>query len=77
MVGTADHLWAPVDRPEQLTIASWNTPIQSVPDPIVPPESESMPTSVSLFYPFSVDLVSELDDDYFGWLDLWVEGLSP
>lgn len=76
---THEHkmLWLEVSRSEELTVTSWNTPIQSIPDPIIPPEAESVPTSVSLSYPDRSDPIVELADDYFGWLDLAVEGLSP
>jgi hypothetical protein len=70
-------LWLSVDRPEQVTLTSWNTPIESVPAPIIPAASESVPTSVLFSYPNTTDPVIVLEGDYEGWLDLTVEGLSP
>jgi len=71
------NTWLPVDRPEQLTLTSWNTPIESIPEPIVPPESENVPSSVFLSDPETFAPVFELEDDYYGWLDLEVTGLAP
>lgn len=70
-------LWEPVSRPEQVTVTSWNTPFESIPDPIIPPESESVPTALSLSLPNTSIPVTELPDDYYGWLDFKVEGISP
>ena len=70
-------LWSPVNRPEQVTVVQWYDIETSTPDPIIPPESESAPTSVLLSLPEQTVPITEFRDDYFGWLDLTIEGLSP
>ena len=70
-------LWAEVIRPEELVVTQWNTPLSSIPDPVIPAATENTPSSILLSYPGSTDPVLELSDDYFGWLDLTIEGLAP
>lgn len=70
------QLWAPVTKPEQVTVVQWYDIQTTTPDPIIPAESENTPTSVSLTDPEEFFPITELADDYFGWLDLTIEGLS-
>jgi len=71
------YVWVPVSRTEQLTVVNWYDIGTSTPDPIIPAESESAPTSITLTYPLQITPITEFEDDYFGWLDLTIEGLSP
>ena len=75
--GNRSSVWTQTYRPEQVTVVQWYDLKTSTPDPIVPPESESAPTSVSLTFPGESTPITEFEDDYFGWLDFTVEGLSP
>lgn len=70
-------LWTPVGRPEQVTVVRWYDIETSTPDPVIPAESENAPTSVSLTHPEGFFPITELADDFFGWLDLTIEGLAP
>lgn len=66
-----------MSRPEQVTVVQWYDIETSTPDPIIPPESESAPTSVLLSLPEQTVPITEFKDNYFGWLNLTIEGLSP
>lgn len=72
-----DRLWAPVNRPEQVTVVQWYDIETSTPAPIIPAATENAPTSVSLTNPAAFFPITELADDYFGWLDLSIVGLAP
>ncbi|MGJ8696628.1 MAG: carboxypeptidase-like regulatory domain-containing protein [Verrucomicrobiaceae bacterium] len=76
-------VWADVRLPEQLTIISWNTPVPSLPAENKPEVAGVVPGAVTLTVDHDDDegtpalTVTEIPDDFFGFLDLTIEGLAP
>lgn len=62
--------WAPVDRPERLSLAAWNTPVTGSAITLPEPAAEGNgPVSITLSH-------TTIDDEFSGIVDLTIDGLS-